>query len=499
MPKFKMVFVLFIMLLFFAPRISYAGSFRDKSSGTPGRWYAGATPDSVSAPKFPILFVHGFNRSSETWYENNDMYRTAYENGYETAFIDLHPDKNMWDNGALLAEKLKEMYEYFGEKVVVVAHSKGGIDTQTALVHYGAIPYIERMITMATPYHGAQLADLAYSSWAGWLAGILGGKNDATSSLQTGYMSYFRSRTDNQPSVYETPIYTMAGTKWGRFGSSLYWGGLYLRAFGSNDGAVTVKSSRIEYAPEIKVGDWNHSTIKQGSATFHEFESYLREDIPSFAQAQAANEKSIEPEEMEASHYVSGGEYTGTTEEKIHVEKGVQVLTIHWSSDQAATNLTLVSPDQTTYTSFATEQDETTYFQGAYHHSLIIENPKAGKWTLQANSAQKEHYLLNTSFESPLNQLISTSLSEEDMKVNINDEKLNLSTNMTIEFYKNGKLEQGTVKASKKHEDTFKLPNLGEGIYNMTIDIHGTYDKEPFQRTMIKSVYVDDQGQLYYE
>ncbi|ARI75705.1 esterase/lipase family protein [Halobacillus mangrovi] len=499
MVKLKKWFVVFIVLLFFAPPISYAGSIKDGSSGTPGQWYLGKTPGSVSDPKLPILFVHGLNSSSETWYENNNMYTTAYQNGYETAFIDLYPDKNMWDNGALLAEKVKEMYAHFGEKVVVVAHSKGGIDTQAALVHYGAAPYIERMITLSTPYQGSQLADLAYSSWAGWLAGILGSKNDATYSLQTGYMSYFRSETDNQPNVYQTPIYTMGGTKWGSFGSSLYWGGLYLRAYGSNDGAVTVKSSRLEYANEIKVGDWNHTTIKEGSSTFNLFKNYLSESVYSFANLQAASLGASDQKEMQASNYVSGGEYTGTTEETIDVEKGVEAITVNWSSDQAATNLTLVSPDQTTYTHFSTDQDETTYLQGAYHHTLTIENPGAGEWTLQAKSPQKDHYLLNISFDSPLNDLLSTTMAEDDMKVKIKDQKLKVKTDMTIEYYKNGKLKQGKVKASKKTEDTFKLPNLGEGIYNMTMDIHGTYDKEPFQRTMIKSVYVDDQGQLYYE
>ena len=177
--------------------------FQNKASGNPGEWYLGDTPDAVTGSRRPILFIHGFNRSSDTWYEGNDMYATAYENGYETAFIDVYPDRSMWENGALLAQKIKEIYQYFGEKIVVVAHSKGGLDTQVALVHYGADPYIERMITLATPFYGSQLADLAYSRWGSWLADILGSKNEATYSLQTGYMNRFRSETDNQPNVYQ--------------------------------------------------------------------------------------------------------------------------------------------------------------------------------------------------------------------------------------------------------------------------------------------------------
>ena len=52
-----------------------------------------------------------------------------------------------------------------------MAHSKGGIDTQTALVEYGA-NFVEMLLHLL--HHGSNLADLSYSWWAGWLASILG-------------------------------------------------------------------------------------------------------------------------------------------------------------------------------------------------------------------------------------------------------------------------------------------------------------------------------------
>lgn len=140
----KKVLLTSVTLLLVFPSIIFAGSFgKDDPSGTPGNWYVGTTPSYVASSKHPILFVHGLNSSSSTWWEENDMYNTAYQAGFETAFIDLYPTDNMWDNGSLLAQKVKDIYSYFGEKVVVVAHSKGGVDTQSALVHYGAAPYVE--------------------------------------------------------------------------------------------------------------------------------------------------------------------------------------------------------------------------------------------------------------------------------------------------------------------------------------------------------------------
>ncbi|ASF41284.1 hypothetical protein CEH05_19780 [Halobacillus halophilus] len=476
--------------------LRYTGAFQNKASGNPGEWYLGETPNPVSETKRPILFVHGFNRSADTWYESNDMYATAYENGYETAFIDVYPDRNMWENGALLAQKIKEIYQHFGEKIVVVAHSKGGLDTQVALVHYGADPYIERMITLATPYYGSQLADLAYSRWASWLANILGSKNEATYSLQTGYMSQFRSETDSQPNVLQTPIYTLAGTKWGRFGTSLYWGGLYLRAYGSNDGAVTVNSSRLVYATDIGAGDWNHTTIKEGSATFNKFAPYLQEQVESLANHQAAS-TAHGVHEPAASNYISGGEFTGTKTETIYVEKGVQELTVNWATAQASTRLILTDPSGGTHEKFTTTHDETTFFEGAYHHTFAEENPEPGAWTLEASSLQQEHYLLTASFTSPLNNLLSTALSSEDRKLRINAQNLEFQTDVTIDYYKNGQLQLSDMKASQVSKTDFHVPDLGEGMYNMTMNIHGSYAQQPFRRTIIQSIYADDHGNLY--
>ncbi|WP_035532408.1 esterase/lipase family protein [Halobacillus kuroshimensis] len=486
------------ILLFFFPITSYAGSIKDGASGNPGEWYVGDTPASVTEEKRPILFIHGLNSSSETWYESNDMYTTALDNGYETAFIDLYPTKDMWDNGELLAGKIEDMYHHFGEKVVIVAHSKGGIDTQAALVHHGASPYVDRVITLSSPHHGSQLADLAYSSWAGWLAGIIGSKNEATYSLQTGYMSYFRSTTDSSPDIDAVPFYTFGGTEWGSFGSSLYWGGLYLSSYGSNDGAVTVKSSRLPYAQELKVGKWDHTSIKEGSSTFPLFRPYLNETAPlaAFGIETAAVTEETEPA---AGQYVSGGEYTGRTRETVIVESGADAVTFDWISSSPDVDLKLVSPDKKTYSGFKAAKDETEVLEGSYHHTLKIDDPAAGRWKLEARSPGGESYLLNTSFDSELNEKISASINLDELKVKNKDARLKFKSDMTVIHYKNGRQKETKLKAKQQSGGSYQLPKLGEGVYSLTIEVEGTYQKEKFARTMISSVYIDQNGRVYSE
>ncbi|MBM6617917.1 esterase/lipase family protein [Bacillus suaedaesalsae] len=492
---FKKMLLVFVTAFLLFPSFSHAGSFgKDNDpSGVPGQWYVGTTPSYVAPSKHPILYVHGLNSSSNTWWNENNMYDIAYQNGYETAFIDLYPTKNMWDNGYLLSQKIRDMYNYFGEKVVIVAHSKGGIDTQSALVHYGAYPYVARVITLSSPHYGSELADLAYSSSAGWLADIMGSKSDATYSLQTGYMRNFRSQTDSHANVNKSKFYTLAGTKWGSFGSSLYWGGLYLSSYGSNDGAVTVTSSRLPYSSELRVGDWNHTTIKTGSATFNLFKNYLNETIASTATITTQNAEA----EPGASTFVRGGAAKGQKKESIFVESGVNSVTIDWMSDTENPSLLLNDPDNNSYTSFSTEMD-TEFFNGAYHHSITIDNPTAGEWSVESKTDSTEHYLLHVTLDSEVNENLQVDIVGEEVKVDNKNKKLNVKTNMTIEYYKNGKLKQGKVIA-KKNGESYKIPKLGEGVYNMTVEIDGKHNNETFKRTVIKSVYVDHTGKLYFE
>ncbi|WP_079527334.1 esterase/lipase family protein [Halobacillus hunanensis] len=497
--------ILLLVAILLLPLQVYAGSFgKGDTSGTPGQWYVGLTPTDVDSSKSPVVFVHGLNSSSHTWWKDNDMYQIAYNHGFETAFINLYPTKNMWDNGKLLAEKLKQIYEYFGEELVVVAHSKGGIDAQSALVHYQASPYVDRLITLSTPHHGSQLADLAYSSWAGWLADILGSKNPAVYSLQTGYMNNFRSQTDSHANVYKDPIFTFGGTGWGTFGTSLYWGGLYLSSYGANDGAVTVANSRLPYAQEVKVADWNHSEIRLGSSTFRLFDQYLYEN-----QTVTAYKTLAEPMDRQkhqtsppTDRYYRGGTYKGSTSENFAVENHVTEATVNWISERENTELTLIGPDGNKHSSFEVTPASSKIFQGAYHHSIQLNQPAKGEWTLQAASPE-EHYLLSVHYQSPVNQDLDLTVNK-NMEVSIlaqhqqTIDQNKVKADIRLDYYKKGKQKTKSLKWNDLNgSSSKKLAKLGEGTYNLTINLKGiTKANVPFNRTIVTSVYIDSNGRV---
>ena len=500
----KWLMFMLILVLLCTPLLAneaHAGILgKGDATGTPGEWYIGDQPASVKPGSLPIVFVHGLNSSSNIWIDQNDMDEITYNENYQTAFIDLYPTKNMWDNGQLLASKLAEMHAYFGKKMILVTHSKGGVDTQAALVHSNAHKYVEKVITLSTPHHGSQLADLAFSNWAGWLAAIIGNRNDATYSLQTGYMSYFRSVTDSNSKASLTPYYTFAGTDWGRFGGTLYWGGLYLKQYGSNDGAVTVTSSRLPYGNEIKIGKWDHFTIKNGSTIFPSFQPYLTQSVPAFTSLES---NSIAAEDdQKASVLVRGGEFTGKKVETFEVEENTKSIAFDWMSQNTDSVITLEGPNQQTYSNTATAKDKG-MFEGATHHQMNVNSPEAGTWKVTVDQPKKESYLMHVAYESELNaDLTIEASSQKEVKLQVNTTKIDrksISGDLVIQYSKNGKAKQKKISEQKFNSlDSFPIKNVGEGVYHITLDVKGNTKKgQQFERTILYTMYVDQNGKMY--
>ena len=475
---------LLMVLLLMVPVAAKAGDLGGGSSGTPGTWYVGSNPSWVDPAKAPIVFIHGYNSSASVWWDGNDMYETALANGYQTAFIDLYPERDMWENGAMLAGKLRQIYEYFGyKKLVVVGHSKGGVDTQTALVHYGAHQYVSNVITLSSPHHGTQLSDLAHSSSAWWLAALLGNNNDATRSLQTGNMRYFRSITDGKAEAKLNRYYTLGGYKWGSFGSALYWGGLYLSSYGSNDGVVTVTSSRLPGGTIIREGAWNHTTIREGSHTFSVFKPYTMSEQPAGSNAFSAAESVGEPE---TNQIVKGGKAEKAIRESFVIEEGAESFQMAFLSEKKMASLKLKGPDGQEYKASRVEQDAGDFFKGAWVHTFKIEKPEAGSWKVSGPAAS---YLLVVGIDSPL---------DVELK-KVKSQSLKASYKSTwIKYDHDGKKKLKEAGKGSKAGKVLDSDLADPGVYNLTTEVTGVDAKgKPFERTIIESIYVDENGKTH--
>ncbi|BAC14908.1 hypothetical conserved protein [Oceanobacillus iheyensis HTE831] len=480
-----------------------SGKVGNGNEETPGEWYAGSTPSNPISEAPVILFVPGLNNVAQIFWEENDMYQTVLDAGYQTAFVQLYDaggaSATMWDNGELLAEKIREISTHFDRPVTVVAYSKGGVDTQTALAYYGAWQYVDNVITLSSPHHGSQLADLAYSSSAGWLADLLGAQGDGTYSMQLGYMENFRAEMDNQPLAYHNNYYTLGGTGWGSVFSSTWFGGMYLSQFGSNDGVVTSESSSLPDGQQLAVEDWNHTSIRTGES-FSTFENYLmgNETVDSLiTPTQSANLSS-----SNNNQWISGGplESQKKATTTVAVENDVNEISLHLMTTGNLAEINLIDPNgKKIKPDVTTTKNEEGVFAGSFNQMIFINKPKAGNWKLELISDQQDAFLMVVDYKTKgkliLNNNVELSAKQQPRyNLQVNAEAVQEKTlQATYHITESGTDNTKTYRTKGNFNLAKELSvDKKSSVYNITIELKGlTKTGETFTRTIVDSVYVD--------
>ncbi|WP_197046614.1 esterase/lipase family protein [Oceanobacillus salinisoli] len=485
-----------------SPTFSIMGKVDNGNTETPGVWYRGATPSNLVSNSPVLLFVHGLNSTAQVFWENNDLYQTAHDAGYQTAFVQLYDaggqNEDMWKNGQLLASKIKEISNYYGGKdITIVAHSKGGVDSQAALTYYGGAPYVDNVITLSSPHHGSQLADLAYSSWGGWLADVIGAQGEGTASLQMAYMENFRSQTDAHPNAYINDYFTLGGTDWGKTFSSYWFGGMYLSSYGPNDGMVTTVSTNLPGGHELAIGPWDHGTVRTG-VTFPVFDDYLAGDhFASTTSVQNTENEFIQT--PSPNQYVTGGPLSKKEMLPVDVEEGVKQIQINILTAEPLANLKVIDPSgKPTKADVQSTPIEEGVFKDAISYTVSINTPKIGQWSIEMRSTPNENaYLAVIDFdtESYLEDHTTSNYNEQNQtyQLELDEEKLNKDSLSAIyqvtESGKPNTKQTWTVRGKSDLSQQLKFKNKHK-VYNITIDIQGkTKEGNAFNRTIVDSVY----------
>lgn len=489
--------------------VSIMGSIGSDPGGSPGTWYLGATPPNVDPTKPVLLFVHGKGGWAGSWWNDtvyhghNDMYDYAYNNGYRTAFVDLYPDKDMWVNGQLLSQLINTITAYFGvTKVDIIAHSKGGVDSDAALYYYGANPKVRRVVTLGTPHWGTPIADMAYSTWTGWLASLLGEKNDATYVMQTGYMSSFRN------GVIETataPFYTLAGYKCGPIGTALWTSCAFIG--GEDDGLVGVNSAIRPSSTQLKLGYWDHDEIRMGSRTWSYFASTIRyasTGAPAVAWASddllaAAGSKSDVTAGGKAADFpnaiLRGGSTTGEAASAFPLEKGVRSVTFTFMASSADFAATLSGPDGASYTVTTQEQmGADSIFPGAYLGTVTVDAPAAGSWSINTAAAQETGWFMMANVDSDLKATLDVGANTiapgaaRGLSVAFSGAT---PASSRAEVVVNGRDRQPIARAqfaSAAGKLSARVTPAGSGVQSATVTVTGTLpDGSSFERSIVKS------------
>ncbi|MCH5341030.1 MAG: triacylglycerol lipase [Acetatifactor sp.] len=211
--------------------------------------------DKLCATKYPILMVHGvFFRDFRYFNYWGRIPRDLEQNGAKIYYGNHQSAASVADSAQEIADRILQLVKETGcEKVNVIGHSKGGLDTRAALQLPGVAEHVASLTTVSTPHRGCEFADYLLSKvpkreqqrlaklYNGALRKLgdpnpdfLGSVKDLTATA----CSEFNERTPDVPGVY----YQSVGTKLKTAGSGqfpLNFTYLLARHFsGPNDGLV---------------------------------------------------------------------------------------------------------------------------------------------------------------------------------------------------------------------------------------------------------------------
>ena len=394
-------------------------------AGSPGSIRYGAVP-SGSGTRPVLLFVHGWNSDASTWSGSNNMETKVVAAGYRSAFLDVYADQSMWTNGPIISGAVDQVKTHFpGSTVVLVCHSKGGVDGQTAMVYYGASTKVERLITLSSPHRGTPLADVAWSSWAGWLAGLLGSKNEGNRVLQTGYMAAFRAQTDARAESRAVPTYTAGGTKAGPWFSAYWYGGIAIGR--TSDGVVPLDSTDLPYQrARLFTRYWNHEEVKQGSNAWPYLQASLA--TPALMALAAPLKAELVPDQGHALDrlYRGGTTMAGMAEFTFPVDKDQPSIQVLLQTATAPRRALLISPTGRMYTlpgavghihrrDFEDESGDEA-FPGASNRHIRLTNPERGLWRVQLSAQGKDAYFFTAIFPGDSAKRIPSTEAREAVR-----------------------------------------------------------------------------------
>ena len=160
-------------------------------------------------------------------------------------------------NSELIRKKILEIIEETGcEKVNIIAHSKGGLDSRYAISKLGMEDYVASLTTVGSPHRGSQVTDLAnklpdsfYRRVAGFVDKKFKGFGDndpdfytVCHQLNTSYAEEFNRTVPDSDKVYYQSYASVM--KYPFSFNFLGFTHLLLSRYGRNDGLVTEESAK---------------------------------------------------------------------------------------------------------------------------------------------------------------------------------------------------------------------------------------------------------------
>ena len=145
--------------------------------------------------KNPVLLVHGMGFRDDKFIGYWGRIPKALEEmGCNVYFGHQDSNADIETNGKHLSERINRIIEETGaEKINIIAHSKGGLDSRYAISSLGMGDKVASLTTIATPHHGSKTVD-RLMKFPLWLIKFVSFCADC----------WFRLLGDSNPNTYKT-------------------------------------------------------------------------------------------------------------------------------------------------------------------------------------------------------------------------------------------------------------------------------------------------------
>lgn len=207
-----------------------------------------ATPPPPLPPRdqrLPIVLVHGlfgFDRLAGFEYFRG-IARHLASLGCAVEVVRLPPTKSIPERAAALVAALGEL-----GRADVIAHSLGGLDARYAIAKLGLGDRVRTLVTIGTPHHGSEIADLVVDgalARARAIVRALGIPLDALDWLSTAALARFNADVRDVPGVRYASVVGGVRSPKTAVALPLVAPHRYLRKVaGANDGLVSIASQR---------------------------------------------------------------------------------------------------------------------------------------------------------------------------------------------------------------------------------------------------------------
>lgn len=147
--------------------------------------------NEICKTKYPVLMVHGiFFRDWQYFNYWGRVPSALIRNGADIYYGSQQSASSIERSAGELRDRILEIINETGaEKVNIIAHSKGGLDSRYAISCLGMDQYVASLTTINTPHKGCDMVDFLLEKAPDSLVSFLSGK----------YNSIFTKLGDNKP------------------------------------------------------------------------------------------------------------------------------------------------------------------------------------------------------------------------------------------------------------------------------------------------------------